>query len=105
MFRLGQRLHALRLERKVPLEEMIWGIEFSGKGHLLEIESGRSVPSLSMLVKIARFLKMDLMDLINSPERSLRHRLLELTRHLSQEAIARLVEFAERLRNEETPPQ
>jgi transcriptional regulator with XRE-family HTH domain len=89
----------------MPLEEMVWRSDFSGKGHLLEVESGRAVPTLTTLAKLARALEVELIDLVNFPEQGLRHRLLELTRHLSQEAVALLVQHAEQLHDEENPPR
>jgi transcriptional regulator with XRE-family HTH domain len=105
VIRLGQRLHALRKERKRSLEEMLSGAGFLGTGYLLRVERGPLLPSIPTLEKIARALEVELIDVVNRPEESLRHRLLELTRHLSQEALTELVEHAERLRDKENPPR
>ena len=97
MVRLRQRLEALRNERKLSLEEMASGAGFLGVGFLRGVERGEFLPSMSTVERLARALKVDPIDLLNLPEEGLRHLLIDLTRHLSQEALAELVEEAERL--------
>ena len=97
LLRLGRRIRALRIERKLSLEQMVWGADLSGKGHLSDAENGRSLPTLITLGKIARVLEVELIDILNFPELGLRHRLLELTRYLGPEAVDLLIQQAERL--------
>lgn len=87
----------MRIERRLSLEQMVWGADLSGKGHLSDAENGRSLPTLVTLGKLARALGVELIDILNFPELSPRHRLLELTRYLNQEAITLLIQQAERL--------
>lgn len=105
MLQLGQRLHTLRLEQGLSLAQMVWGSDFSGRGYLLEIESGRASPSLASLAKLAKVLNVDLIDLVNFPQEGLRPRLIDLTRHLDQEDLAILLQHGERLRDKEDPPR
>lgn len=87
----------MRIERKLSLEQMIWGADLSGKGHLSDAENGRSLPTLITLSKLARALGAELIDILNFPELGPRHRLLELTRYLNQEAITLLIQQADQL--------
>ena len=69
----------------------------------MEVENGRSIPSTPILARIAAFLEVLLADLVCFPGQSPRERLIEFTRHLSLETIERLLEQAERLRDEGDP--
>ena len=92
----------MRIERKLSLEQMVWGADLSGKGHLSDAENGRSLPTVVTLGKIAGALEVELIDILNFPELGSRHRLLELTRYLNQEAITLLIKQAERLLRQAT---
>lgn len=93
--RLGKRLHQLRRERGFSLEQMTWGAELAGKGYLSQAERGQALPTLTTLGQIAICLDVELIDMVNFPERSSRHRLLEVTRHLDARVVDRLLHDAE----------
>ena len=86
----------------MSLEQFVWGTEFPGRAHLMDVERGRSSPTLTSCAKFARTLEVELFDLINFPEMGLRQRLIEVTRCLDQDALARLLAEAERLLQEDT---
>jgi transcriptional regulator with XRE-family HTH domain len=97
MLRLGRRIHAIRMEQNLSLEALAQGAEFLGTGYLSSVERGLCSPTLNTLGKTAQTLKLDLVDLVNDPELSTRHRLIEITRHLGPEAIDLLCQHAEQL--------
>jgi transcriptional regulator with XRE-family HTH domain len=99
--RLGKRLHQLRRERGFSLEQMTWGAELAGKGYLSQAERGQALPTLTTLGQIAICLDVELIDMVNFPERSPRHRLLEVTRHLDARVVERLLHDAEQHLEEE----
>ncbi len=67
--------------------------------HYYAIERGAHPPSFDLLLSIAHTLKVDEADLFVWPEASLRHRVRDLVRRLSQrrlsEAESRLIELEE----------
>jgi transcriptional regulator with XRE-family HTH domain len=99
--RLGKRLHQLRRERGFSLEQMTWGAELAGKGYLSQAERGQALPTLTTLGQIAICLDVELIDMVNFPERGPRHRLLEVTRHLDSRVVERLLHDAEQHLEEE----
>lgn len=101
MVRLGRRLRALRNERMRSLQDIIASIGFAGTGFLRDAERGALLPTTATLHKIAHALDVELIDIVNVPEETPRSRLVEITRHLSQEALAELLQHAERLLPEE----
>jgi len=53
MQRLGEKIRALRERRGLSLRQLAAALEIKSYSHLAEIESGKSKPSLELLVKIA----------------------------------------------------
>jgi len=58
---LGKRIKELRLEQELSLSELSRKTLFS-KGHLSQIENGKSSPTISCLAKIASVLGKDIVD-------------------------------------------
>jgi transcriptional regulator with XRE-family HTH domain len=102
--RLGQRLRALRLYRKMSPQQMVWAADIPGTQHLMDIEEGLSSPSRALLAKMARVLGVDLSEVVLYPEEGPRHRLLELVRYLTPEIIERLMDEAMLLLDREETP-
>jgi transcriptional regulator with XRE-family HTH domain len=99
--RLGQRIRELRLEQKLPLEQLAYGAGLGGKGYLSETERGLALPSLVTLEKLADCLDIDLVDLVNFPElssRRVRARLIEATRDAPDELLQVLLRAVEESR-------
>lgn len=55
MQRLGEKLRTLRGQRGLSLRKLASLLEISSYSHLAEIESGKSKPSVDLLLKIADF--------------------------------------------------
>jgi transcriptional regulator with XRE-family HTH domain len=53
------------------------------KGHLSNIERGLVRPNIQTLKQVADGLGVEPLDLVTFPQRSVRQRLIDLTRHLS----------------------
>lgn len=81
----------------MPLEQMAWGSGFLGKCSLVETENRRSVPSVSTLGKIAQVLGLSLADVFAFSKESLRDQVIDITRDLSDDALAELLAHAEQL--------
>lgn len=60
--RIGKRLTILRQERGLTAERLAYENGVS-KGYLSDIENGKKLPSLKMLEKIAKALKVDIKEL------------------------------------------
>ena len=92
---VGARIRFLREERKLTLDDVALDWDLS-KGYLSDVESGFQSPSFSVLAKIARSLKVDLLDLFTFPEASERQRLVEQTRRSPPAAVKRLLRDLEK---------
>ncbi len=55
MQRLGEKLHTLREKRGLSLRQLASILEVKSYSHIAEIESGKSMPSVKLLFKIANF--------------------------------------------------
>jgi transcriptional regulator with XRE-family HTH domain len=86
---IGQRIKALREERGLGLEELAHAADFS-KGHLSSLERGLVMPTVATLSKLADALEVLVADIVSSPERSLREKVLDLTRHTPTGPLKRL---------------
>lgn len=64
MKRLGEKLRMLRHQRKLTTQKLgdIFGVDSS---LITKIETGKSVPSLGLAVKMAHFFEVSLDDLVN----------------------------------------
>lgn len=64
LVRLGKRIRAIRQEQELSLEEAAEGAKLSPQ-HLLDIEHGRTNPTVTSLFGIARALDASLRDLFD----------------------------------------
>jgi transcriptional regulator with XRE-family HTH domain len=96
---IGQRIKQLRLEQDLTAEKLAYESDVGSKGFLSDIESGRALPSLSTLERIALRLEVPLFDLLVVPGRSERETLVSYTRQMSKTT---LIELA---RQFEQPPR
>jgi transcriptional regulator with XRE-family HTH domain len=87
---IGQRIKQLRLEQDLTAEKLAYESDVGSKGFLSDIESGRALPSLSTLERIALRLEVPLFDLLVVPGRSERETLVSLTRQMSKSTLIEL---------------
>ena len=55
MQRLGEKLRTLRKQHGLSLRELATTLEVNSYSHLSEIESGKSKPSVDLLLKMANY--------------------------------------------------
>ncbi len=55
MEKLGEKIRTLRKQRGLSLRQFASALKVKSYSHLAEIESGKSKPSVDLLVKIMRF--------------------------------------------------
>lgn len=55
--KLGAQIRGLRLEADVTQEELAWGCGLN-KGFMSQIETGKRIPSVMVLIALARELKV-----------------------------------------------
>ena len=60
--RVGKRISKVRRDRGMTSEQLAYENEIS-KGYLSDIENGKKLPSIRMLAKIAKALKVDIKEL------------------------------------------
>ncbi len=77
--RIGARVRNLREERAITQERLAWTCELS-KGYLSKVESGRALPTLEVLARLASVLGVELLDFMVVEQSSPRHRLVEALR-------------------------
>ena len=63
------------------------------KGHLSEILRGKGSPSVVTLVKVAKALEVEVKDFFVFPERSPRHRAIELLETADPDTLRRVLRF------------
>ena len=51
--RFGEKLHALRVNRGLTLKELASALGYVAHGHLSELESGKKLPTIEFVVKVA----------------------------------------------------
>jgi transcriptional regulator with XRE-family HTH domain len=88
---IGQRLCKLRRERGLTAEKVAYESDVSSKGYLSDIEHGLALPSLRTLERLAKYLEVELFDLLTNPESELRDRLVDKTRHLAQGELEQML--------------
>jgi transcriptional regulator with XRE-family HTH domain len=89
--RLGARIRRLRLEAGVTQEKLAWSIDLD-KGYMSQIESGRRLPSLVVLVRIAEQLGLEAADLLALELSRPRLLLLDAARRKDTKALHRAIE-------------
>ncbi len=65
---LGARIAALRAEAGLTQEKCAWEAGLSSKGYLSRIESGERLPSLVVLQRLAKRLRVKVRDLFIFPD-------------------------------------
>jgi transcriptional regulator with XRE-family HTH domain len=78
----------------MTIEELADESETGSKGHLSNIERGLVRPNIYTLKQIADGLGVKALDLMTFPKRSVRDRLIDLTRNLSTGRISELLRQA-----------
>lgn len=58
MQRFGEKLRTLRIQRRMTVRELAAVLEVNSHSHIVQLESGKSKPSVELLVKI-----MDLFEI------------------------------------------
>lgn len=53
--RFGEKLHRLRLQRKLTLKELAHELGYIAHGYISEIESGKKKPTVDFVLKVADF--------------------------------------------------
>lgn len=91
---VGERIKSLRLEEGMTIEELADESLTGSKGHLSNIERGLVRPNIQTLKQIADGLGVKAYDLLTFPKRSLRERLIDMTRRLTAPRIGELVRVA-----------
>jgi transcriptional regulator with XRE-family HTH domain len=77
--KIGARIRALRIERAITQERLAWDTD-SNKGYLSQVESGKRLPSLAVLLAIARRLGVELVDVVALDQKNPRVALLDALR-------------------------
>ena len=54
---LGAQIHALRLKAELTQEKLAWRCDLN-KGYLSQIEAGKRIPSVMVLIELARELNV-----------------------------------------------
>ena len=85
------RYGILRLEKRHTLEQVSVGAGVNAKGFLSDFERGDGLSMPHTLMRLATFLGVDLLDMVNAPERGVRNAITELTRHLGQPELNKLL--------------
>jgi transcriptional regulator with XRE-family HTH domain len=89
---VGERIRALRNERGMTMEELAQETEGASKGHLSNIERGLVRPNVNTLKQVADGLGVKPLDLMTFPHRSVRERLIDLTRQLPTKRLRELLQ-------------
>ena len=82
----ARRLKQLRGERGISVRDVAGALQVHVTA-IYNIERGVSAFSFNRLQGLAAVLRVDELDLFTFPERSIRHALIELSRHASLEAL------------------
>lgn len=89
---VGERIRSLRTEAGMTMEELADETEGASKGHLSNIERGLVRPNVNTLKQVADGLGVKPLDLMTFPKRSVRERLVDLTRRLSPRSLQELIQ-------------
>jgi transcriptional regulator with XRE-family HTH domain len=85
---VGRRIRELRKQRGLTIQQLADESEIGSKGHLSNIEHGLVRPNIYTVKQVADGLGVLPLDLLTFPDKSLRERLIELSRKLSPRRIA-----------------
>jgi len=85
---VGNRIRELRAEEGLTLEQLAQQSEIGSKGHVSNIERGLVRPNIWTIKRVADALNVLPLDLLTFPHKSIRERLVDVTRKLSAKQIA-----------------
>lgn len=85
---VGQRIRDLRQQEGLTIQELADQSEIGSKGHLSNIEHGLVRPNIYTVKQVADGLGVLPADLLVFPDKSIRERIIELTRKLSPRRLA-----------------
>lgn len=88
---VGERIRSLRNEREMTIQELADESETGSKGHLSNIERGLVRPNIHTLKQVADGLGVKPLDLVTFPKRSVRERIIDLTRHLTASHLTEIL--------------
>ncbi len=88
---VGKRVRELRHEEGLTLEQLADTSEIGSKGHVSNIEHGLVRPNIHTLKRLADALNVLPLDLLTFPHKSIRERLVDLTRRLSHRTIGEVL--------------
>lgn len=94
---IGSKIKSLREVRGLKLEQLAFESGMTSKGHLSDLEHGRVNPTVATLRGVAAQLGVGLFDLVNVEDSGLRARLVERSRDVPAEVLARWLAEAEAL--------
>jgi len=55
MDRFGEKLRALRMRKRLTLEQLASALGYRAHGYLSEIESGKKIPTAEFVLRVARY--------------------------------------------------
>jgi transcriptional regulator with XRE-family HTH domain len=85
---LGKRIRALRGEAGLTQERLAWDCDLN-KGYMSQVEAGKHIPSLPVLLAIAKRLGVELGDIVYFDLRQPRHRLVDALRRGDMDAATK----------------
>jgi transcriptional regulator with XRE-family HTH domain len=62
--RFGEKLHALRIQRGLTLKELARQLGHVAHGYISELESGKKLPSIELVLRIARLFEVTTDELL-----------------------------------------
>src|SRR6185369_11035046 len=87
---VGERIRSLRHEEGMTIEQLAKESEAGSKGHLSNIERGLVRPNIYTLKRVADGLGVKPLDLMTFPKKSLREKVVDLTRRLKDNRLRSL---------------
>lgn len=88
---VGERIRALRAESGMTIEQLAEESATGSKGHISNIERGLVRPNIYTLKQVADGLGVKPLDLLTFPKKSVRERLIDLTRHVKGARLSEMV--------------
>ncbi|MDF2695742.1 MAG: hypothetical protein K0S65_4125 [Labilithrix sp.] len=93
---VGERIRNLRVEEGMTIEQLASESETGSKGHLSNIERGLVRPNIHTLKQVADGLGVKPLDLLTFPRKSVREKLIDLTRNLKTSRLSEMIRSAMR---------
>jgi transcriptional regulator with XRE-family HTH domain len=88
---VGKRVRELRHEEGLTLEQLADTSEIGSKGHVSNIERGLVRPNIHTLKRLADALNVLPLDLLTFPHKTIRERLVDLTRKITPKQVADVI--------------